>query len=64
MNHKIYGEHTIKCKFNYFQEDDKFGFVVNNNCIYLLFNEIESIEYEKNFLKIMSNLQTITIRTI
>ena len=62
--HKIYGKQKAKCIFQSTYDEEKIGFIINRNCIYLYYNEIEDISYNENCLKIFGNLISVTIKTL
>ena len=64
MEHKIYGKQKAKCIFHLVQDKDKIGFIANGSYIYLYINEIQDVFYSQNCLKIVGNLQTITLKEI
>lgn len=62
LKHKIYGTQKTRCVLNLVCDHEKIGFTTESNYIFLYYDEIESVFYERNLLKIVGNLQTITIK--
>lgn len=63
LNHIIYGNQELSISyFKPFQTNERIGFIANGREIYMENKEIERIECDKNLVKIVRNLQTITIK--
>lgn len=62
LDHIIYGTQELSISyFEPFQTDERIGFIANGREIYMENHEIERIERDKNLVKIVRSLQTITI---
>ena len=61
ITHKIYGTHKINCIFNLLKDEEKIGLTVNGHEIYVMWEELEEINYSTSMLEIIGKLQTIKI---
>ena len=64
IEHTIYGKQKAKCIFQSVLDEEKIGFMVNRNYIYLYYNEIEDILCNENCLKILGNMISVTINIV
>jgi hypothetical protein len=65
INHKLYGNQKVKLyNFRPLYTDNKIGFTIGEQEIFLYLNEIENMELSKNVLKITGKLQEIIIELI
>lgn len=65
INHKLYGNQKAKLyNFQPLCVDNKIGFIIGEQEIFLYLDEIENMELSKNALQITGKLQEIVIELI
>lgn len=65
INHKVYGEQELNIrKFQPLCDDDRIGFLIGKQEIYICADEIQSIEAYENVYIINGNIQDIIIEKI
>lgn len=65
ISHKIYGNQELKIrKFQPLCNDDRVGFVVGNQEVFLELDEIENIDVADDTVRLQSDLLSIQIKKI
>lgn len=62
ITHKLYGDQNIKCAFHLLNDEERLGFFVNEQEIYIEKNRIENVGIKENLIYFADELMCIKIR--
>ena len=64
MHNDLYGSQNLKCAFQLLSDEERLGFLINDQEIYIEKNKIENIGVQDNLFYFADDLMCIKIRKV